>query len=345
MPMRPEFRRRGVLLAASLICTALCAGCGEVHAQPRPGPPRPLSVAIDGRPSGLYASLYAAQADGQFRLGALAVKITEPPDVLGALESGAAKVAIVSEPALLDARARGARLVAIGALVSGPLDGIVSLAARPITTAAQLAGATIALRPTPLAAAQLATVLADAHLAASSVHRMTLSGSLESALLGGRAEATLGDLWPIDAAALSLSHRSAKVLEIQQAGVPTYSQLVLVVRLSEARHAGPLLRAFLQSLTRGQRAVAADPGAAAAQLAKVNPAMGAALERSVLAQTLPLTAPAEASNPFGYQNPDAWQAFGAWMTAHGLLAKGQNAGLAITDEFLPGEGEQIVSSN
>jgi hypothetical protein len=33
------------------------------------------------------------------------------------------------------------------------------------------------------------------------------------------------------------------------------------------------------------------------------------------------------------------------MTAHGLLAGGQNAGLAVTDEFLPGEGEQIVSSS
>jgi putative hydroxymethylpyrimidine transport system substrate-binding protein len=339
MPMRPEFRRRGVLLAASLICTALCAGCGEVHAQQRPGPPRPLSVAIDGRPSGLYASLYAAQADGQFRLGALAVKITEPPDVLGALESGAAEVAIVSEPALLDARARGAQLVAIGALVSGPLDGIVSLAARPITTAAQLAGATIALRPTPLAAAQLATVLADAHLAASSVHRMTLSGSLESALLGGRAEATLGDLWPIDAAALSLSHRSAKVLEIQQAGVPTYSQLVLVVRLSEARYAGALLRAFLQALSRGERAVAANPAAAAAVLAKANPRLSTAFERALLAEVLPVASPANSSLPFGYQDPLRWQAFGTWMRRHGLIGGAQNAGDAITDEFLPGQGE------
>jgi putative hydroxymethylpyrimidine transport system substrate-binding protein len=343
MPMRPEFARRGMLLAASLVCTAVCAGCGEVHAQLKPGPPRPLAVAIAGRPSGLYAPLYAAQADGLFRLGALAVTISEPADALKALESGAAKVAVVSEPALLDARARGAQLVAIGALTSGPLDAIVSLAARPVTKGAQLAGATIALSPTPLAAAQLATVLTDAGLAASSVHRITPSGSLESALHDGRSQATLGATWPIEAAQLTLAHQRPHVLSVQQAGVPTYSQLVLAVRLGEAHYDGPLLRAFLQSLTRGERAVAANPAAAAAVLAKANPAFSATLERALLRETLPIASPANAKLPFGYQYPSNWQAFGVWMNRHGLLAGSQNAGDAITDEFLPGQGEAVVT--
>jgi putative hydroxymethylpyrimidine transport system substrate-binding protein len=345
MPMRPELRRRGVLLAASLICTALCAGCGEVHARLALGPPRPLEVAIGGAPSGLYAALYAAREDRDFAAGALAVTIRQVPDPLATLEAGGAGVAIASEPQLLAARASGGRLVAIGALVRAPLDAIVSLATHPIASAVELAGATIAPLAGPLARAELATMIASAHLAPASVH-VAAAGALATPLSRQPAvQAQLADPWPVLVAALRAAHHPAAVLEVQQAGVPNYTGLAIVVRVGEAHYDGPLLRAFLQSLTRGQRAVAADPGAAAAQLAKVNPAMGAALERSVLAQTLPLTAPAEASNPFGYQNPDAWQAFGAWMTAHGLLAKGQNAGLAITDEFLPGEGEQIVSSN
>jgi ABC-type nitrate/sulfonate/bicarbonate transport system substrate-binding protein len=85
MPMRPELRRRGVLLAASLICTVLCAGCGEVHARLRAAPPRALTVAIGAEPSGLYASLYAARADGDFTAGALAVKVHQVSDPLAAL--------------------------------------------------------------------------------------------------------------------------------------------------------------------------------------------------------------------------------------------------------------------
>ncbi len=364
MPMRPELSRRGALLAASLICTVLCAGCGEVHARLSAAAPRPLAVAIGAEPSGLYAALYAARADGDFAAGALAVTIRQASDPLAALQSGAAGVAIASEPALLAARAKGDRLVAIGALVREPLDGLVSLATHPIASASALDGATLAPVEGSLAQAELATMLASAHVAPGSVHT-TGSGGLgagggalaaagsglgASALAtpltrAGTVQAILADPWPVVLAALESAHHPARVLEVQQAGVPNYAGLAIVVRVGEAHYDGPLLRAFLQSLTRGQRAVEADPRSAAAQLAKVNPKLSAALERTVLAQTLPLTAPADASNPFGYQDPNAWQAFGAWMTARGLLAKGQNAGLAVTDEFLPGEGEQIVSSS
>jgi putative hydroxymethylpyrimidine transport system substrate-binding protein len=336
MPTRPELRRRGVLLAASLICVALCAGCGEVHPQTTLGTPRPVTVAIADPPSALYASLYTAKADGDFSAGALGVTITHPPNALRALETGGANIAISSEPALLAARASGAQLVAVGALIRQPLDGIVSLASQPIARARALLGRTIAISPTPLAAAELSTVLASAHLAASSVRRMTVNGSLESALHSRRVAATLGDLWALDAVALKLSHQPATVLEIQQAGVPTYSQLVIVVRVGEAHDKGPLLRAFLQSLTRGERAVVADPAAAAATLAKVNPRLSAAFERALLAETLPIASPT--GHLFGYQDPYAWQAFGAWMHRHGLLADAPDAGLAITDEFLPGQG-------
>ena len=340
MPMRPELRRRGALLAASLICTALCAGCGEVHARLKLGPARALTVAIDGEPSALFASLYEAQAHGDFALGALAVTIERPPgsDPLRALESGSAQVAIVSEPALLAARDAGAPLVAIGALVRQPLDGIVSLAGRPITNARSLAGRTIAISPTRLAGAALATALAGAHIAPSRVRRLTVAGDLTPTLIGKRAVATLGGLWPIEAVTLALAHQRPQVLEIQQAGVPTYSQLVVVVRVSEAHRDGPLLRAFLQSLTRGERATAANPAAAVATLAKVNPRLSARFERAVLALTLPISSPSDPSKPFGYQDPYAWQAFGAWMHRYGLLAGTRNAGLAITDEFLPGQG-------
>jgi putative hydroxymethylpyrimidine transport system substrate-binding protein len=340
MPMRPELRRRGALLAASLICTALCAGCGEVHARTKLGPARPLTVAIDAAPSALFAPLYEAQAHGDFALGALAVTIERPAgsDPLQALESGTAQVAIVSEPALLSARDAGAPLVAIGALIRQPLDGIVSLAGQPISNARLLAGRTIAISPTPLASAQLATALASAHLKSSRVRRLTVADDPVSALRTRQAVAALGGLWPLDAVTLKLAHQRPQVLEIQQAGVPTYSQLVIVVRLGEAGADGPLLRAFLESLTRGERTLQSNPAEAIATLVKVNPRLSAQFERAVLGLTLPITAPSDPSKPFGYQDPYAWRAFGAWMHQRGLLAHTTNAGLAITDEFLPGQG-------
>ena len=78
-------------------------------------------------------------------------------------------------------------------------------------------------------------------------------------------------------------------------------------------------------------------------LAKENPALSATLERAVLRDTQPIAAPADANLPFGYQYPSDWQAFGVWMREHGLLTGSQNTGDAITDEFLPGQGEAVVT--
>ena len=341
MHFAPALRRRGALLGAGVAVVMLCAGCGELAARSSDGPPRPLTVAIDGRPNALYAALYEAQALGDFTRGALAVTITTPPggDSLGALERGSAGVAVASEPQLLTARDRGAQLVAIGALVARPLDAFVSLARRPVSGASALAGHTVASAGTPLAGAQLDTALAGAGIAAPSVRRVQAGSNLAGALEHGHAIATLGGPWPLEVAALEKAHHSPTVLELPNAGVPTYSGLVLVVRVGEAHYKGPLLRAFLQSLTRGATAVATDPSAAATTLAHIDPLLSGAFERSALAALAPLAPRTSASQPFGYQNPYAWRALGVWMHQHGLLHNANAGGLAITNEFLPGQGE------
>ncbi|HLW93767.1 MAG TPA: ABC transporter substrate-binding protein, partial [Solirubrobacteraceae bacterium] len=178
------------------------------------------------------------------------------------------------------------------------------------------------------------------HVAASKVRTVALHGSAAAFLSSTRTAATIGFSWPIIAATLAKAGRTATVVAVQKAGTPTYSQLVVVARVGEAHVDGELLRAFLQSLTRGERAVAENPGAAAATLATANPTIGAGIERAALARMLPLVAPTNPSQPYGYQNPYAWQAFGLWMRSHGLLKQSADAGLAITDEFLPGQGAQ-----
>jgi putative hydroxymethylpyrimidine transport system substrate-binding protein len=348
MTTRPELRRRGTLIAASLVCMVLCAGCGEAHFPAALGPARPLAVAVVGPASALYAPLYEARSDGAFKLGALTVTIAPQSQAaaLAALESDAASVAIVSEPALLAARDGGEPLVAIGALVGQPLDGIVSLQARPVASAATLSGRTVAVAPSALARAELATALSRAHVAPAAVRQVALGGDTATTLGHGGVAATIGADYAFESAALQQAHRSAHVLDITQAGVPPYSALVIVVRVGEAHYDGPLLRAFLQSLTRGERAVtAAPPAATAAMLARINPSLDKAFETTLLAQLQVHTPVANAKHPFGYQDPYQWQTFGAWMLSHGLIRRNSESGLAITDEFLPGVGEQTVSGD
>jgi hypothetical protein len=54
--------------------------------------------------------------------------------------------------------------------------------------------------------------------------------------------------------------------------------------------------------------------------------------------TLPVFFPTDKTKPFGWQSPREWAAYGNWMYANKLLSKPPDAGRALTNEFLPGEG-------
>ena len=134
-------------------------------------------------------------------------------------------------------------------------------------------------------------------------------------------------------------HKHPVVIPVDQAGVPTYDELVLVVREDEARTRGQDLRAFMQALTRGEREVRADPAAAAALVVKANPSREGKLQLKSIEQTLPAALPANRAGRSAGRNPSAWAAFGSWMLAHKLLQHDPNAGLPpFTNEFLPGQG-------
>jgi len=338
MPTRLP-RGRGALLAASLLSLAACVGCGAVHTSTALGPARKLVIALDAQPSALFAPIYEAQANGDFRRGALAVTVQTPSNPLTALATKQASVAIVSEPTLLAARDAGGQLVAIGALVTGPLASIISLSSEPISSATDLVGRTLATTGTPLAKAELSTILSNADVDPAQVKVITPSGSLNSVLLSHKAQATLGGFWNFDAVQLTLAHHHPTVIHVDQAGVPSFSELVIVVRLDEAHYDGPLLRAFLQSLTRGETATLADPTGVASLLAGINRHLSKSFELAALKATAAATPATSANAPYGYQSPQSWLTFGNWMYAHDLLHRDNEGGLAITNEFLPGQGE------
>jgi ABC-type nitrate/sulfonate/bicarbonate transport system substrate-binding protein len=127
-------------------------------------------------------------------------------------------------------------------------------------------------------------------------------------------------------------------IELEE-GVPPYDALVLAVRQRQAVRDGEDLRAFLQALTRGEQQLTADPRAAAALLARAHAGSGQRAELQSIAHTLPASYPANGSQPYGYQDPAAWEAFGGWMYARGLLHTNPSTlSPPFTNEFLPGEG-------
>jgi hypothetical protein len=73
---------------------------------------------------------------------------------------------------------------------------------------------------------------------------------------------------------------------------------------------------------------------------KANPSAQMKLQLASIEATLPAMLPGERSKPYGWQDPNAWAAFGRWMLAHGLIRSDPSRAALppFTNEFLPGQG-------
>jgi putative hydroxymethylpyrimidine transport system substrate-binding protein len=343
---RRRHRHSSALLmgAAALTCTLALAACGT--AQNTTTPPtatKPFTVMLDWFPNADHAPLYAAIAHGDFRAVGLDVQPVTPSETaepLKLLAAGRVDMAISYEPELLLARDEGLKVVSIGALVQRPLTSIIAPGSEHIANVADLAGKKVGTAGIPYQAAELRTAVQSVGVSPTKVQEVNVGFNLVPAMLSHKVAATLGGFWNYEAIQLQLLHKHPTVIPINEAGVPNYDELVVVVRGDEAHTDGVDLRAFMQALTRGEREVRADPQAAAKLVMAANPSLEAKLQLESIERTLPAAQPAEANRPYGYQDPSQWAAFGAWMYSKGLLKHNPNAtGLPpFTNEFLPGEG-------
>jgi putative hydroxymethylpyrimidine transport system substrate-binding protein len=333
--------RLAVPVVLAIACALVLSACGAKQDTITAAHTKPFTVMLDWFPNADHAPLYSAIAAGDFRAAGLDVKPVVPSETaepLKLLAAGKVDMAISYEPELLLARDQGLKVVSIAALVQRPLTSIIALPSSHIKSVADLAGKTVGTAGIPYQAAELKTALQNAGVNPSSVHEVNVGFNLVPAMLSRKVDATLGGYWNYESLQLQLMHKHPVTIPVDQAGVPTYNELVLVVREAQAHSDGQDLRAFLQALTRGQRTVHANPAAAASLLVKANPSLEPKLQLASIKQTLPAALPA-GGKPFGYQSPTAWAAFGSWMFAHGLLHHDPSTVLPpFTNEFLPGEG-------
>jgi putative hydroxymethylpyrimidine transport system substrate-binding protein len=336
--------RRGTRVLALLLAAAsllVLSACGSKQDRISPSGSEPFTVVLDFFPNADHAALYSGIAHGDFSAAGLDVQPQTPADPsepLKLLAAGKADMAISYEPELLLARDEGFKLVSIGALVQRPLASIIALPQGRVRKLADLAHKTVGTAGIPYQAAELKTAVQAAGADPASVKEVNVGFNLVQAMLSNKVAATLGGFWNYEAIQLQQMHKHPLVIPVDKAGVPTYDELVLVVREDEARKRGQDLRAFMQALTRGEREVRADPAAAAALVVKANPSLEQKLQLASIEQTLPATVPS-AGKPFGWQTPSAWAAFGKWMFDGALLKHNPNSALPpFTNEFLPGQG-------
>jgi putative hydroxymethylpyrimidine transport system substrate-binding protein len=335
------------ILAALLSLTAALAlaACGEKHDVTGAPPTQTVKLMLDYLPNADHAGIYEAIGDGSFARAGLDVQPLTPSDPaapLKLLQAGKVDVAISYEPELLLARDKGAKLVSIAALVQRPLTSIIALPAGQVKTTSDLAGKTVGTAGIPYQSDYLQTILDQAGVDRNTVKEVNVGFNLVPAMLSKKVDATLGGFWNVEGVQLQRAKRKPVIIPVDQAGVPTYDELVVVVREDTARSRGPYLRTFLRALAEGHEAVRKDPAQGVKPLLAANPDLDPADTLAEVQQTIPAFFPTDKSHPWGYQDEDAWSNFGAWMLQNKLLAK-PGLPTSLTDEYLPGQG--IVAAN
>jgi putative hydroxymethylpyrimidine transport system substrate-binding protein len=329
-------------LAALLSLFALVlAGCGEKDERaPGSGKVQRFNIVLDYFPNADHAGLYAAQAAGDYARAGLDVEIKPPPDPsapLKLLQSGRADLVISYEPELLLARDKGAELVSVGALVQAPLTTLMSL--KDVERPEQLAGKRVGTAGLPYQSAYLQTILRTAGVDPETVKETSLGFNLVPAMLSDKVDATLGAFWNYEGVDLKRRGRHPRILRMEKLGVPTYDELVLVVRRKDLdEDFSSKLRRFLRATARGHQRLRANPETGVDALLKVDPGLDRGLQTAVVSATLPVFFPTDRDKPFGWQEPREWDAYGRWMFANRLVKRQPDAAAALTNEFLPGEG-------
>jgi putative hydroxymethylpyrimidine transport system substrate-binding protein len=339
----PSIVRRLSFALLALAGALTIAACGSKHDTLSASSAKRFTVMLDWFPNADHAPLYEAIAGGDFGAAGLDVRPVVPSESaepLKLLAAGRVDMAISYEPQLLLARDEGLKLVSVAALVQRPLTSIIALPGHHVRRVADLKGKRVGTAGISYQAAELRTALQAAGVDPASVQEANVGFNLVPAMLSGKVDATLGGFWNYEAIQLEQMHRRPLVIPVDEAGVPSYDELVLVVREDEAARRGQDLRAFLQALSRGAKRARSNPRAAAEEIVKANPQASRKLQVVSIERTLPAMLPADSSKPYGWQDPAAWASFGRWMHARGLLHGDPNAsGLPpFTNEFLPGQG-------
>jgi putative hydroxymethylpyrimidine transport system substrate-binding protein len=321
-----------------LVLTLGLAACGK-KSEDASTAAQPLSLTLDFYPNADHAGIYMAQKLGYFEEAGLDVNIETPSDPAAPLKlaaAGQSDLAISYEPEIVLAHEKGLDVVAVGALVNRPLTSLIWLKKSGIKGVGGLRGKTIATAGIPYQDAFLKTILSRVQLTPSDVKTVNVGFGLLPALLGGSAQAMLGGFLNVEGVDLRQRGKDPVVTPVDQLGVPTYDELVLVANREALAEDPEKFRLFIAALERGTDAALEQPNVATKAVLEANHDLDAKLTEAEVKATLPLLGQRIAGQPYGYMDPEEWRTFTGWMRDNGLISSLPTPSELLSNAYLSG---------
>jgi putative hydroxymethylpyrimidine transport system substrate-binding protein len=325
-----------VTAATMAVGLAACGG-GDDATTGSATNPQPFTLDLDWYVNPDHAGIYSALDRDYFKQAGLDVEPQVPSDPSAPIKevaAGRADLAVSYEPEVLLAEDQGLDVEAVAAVVDQPLTSLISLPKAGIATAQDLNGKTVGTAGIPYQSDYLETILQSVGLPTSAAREVNVGLNLLPAVIGGRVDAILGGFRNIEGVDLRLRGLDPRVVPVDQLGVPTYDELVLVARKSTVDEHPEAIRSFIAALARGTSYATAHPQEASNAVLHAGNGLDPMQTRAEVSATLPLLAPAH-GRPYGYLDPDQWHAYAGWMAEHDLISSAPPTSDVLTNELLP----------
>lgn len=322
-------RRISTLFLTALLCLSLLAGCG---AQTGPtdssggsAESKELDVVLDWYPNALHAFLYVAIEKGYYAEEGLQVNIRFPSnanDAISLVAAGKADIGLYYQQDVIQARAdQGVPVKSIGAVVQAPLNIVLSLKDKNITSPADLVGKTVGYAGTELSEALIRSIMNYVGADYSDVTMIDVGFDLMSSMTTGNVDATIGCLVNHEVPQMEEEGFAVSWFDLDDYGVPTYYEGVFLANDNAIENDSETLKAFLRASARGFADMQADPEEALRILLdnqnEENFPLSETVERSSMETLLPLMETAEAQ--FLSQSDACWRENIDWMLEQGLI--------------------------
>jgi putative hydroxymethylpyrimidine transport system substrate-binding protein len=330
--------RLAVLLALGSLALGLsaCGGGGDPSTG-SPSNPQPFTLDLDWYVNPDHAGIYSALDRGFFKQAGLDVQPQVPSDPSAPIKevaAGRADLAVSYEPEVLLAQDKGLDVQAVGAIVDQPLTSLISLPKAGIAGAADLQGKTVGTAGIPYQTDYLETILQTAGLPPSAANEVNVGLNLLPTLIAGRVGAILGGFRNIEGVDLQQRGLEPRIVPVDQLGVPTYDELVLVARRSTVEDHPEAIRSFISALAMGTSYAIKHPQEAANAVLTAGKGLDPMQTRAEVDATLPLLA-GTPGHPYGFMDPGQWREYTEWMAEHDLISSAPRTSDVLTNELLP----------
>jgi putative hydroxymethylpyrimidine transport system substrate-binding protein len=146
----------------------------------------------------------------------------------------------------------------------------------------------------------------------------------------------LGGFRNIEGVDLTARGLNPAVVPVNQLGVPTYDELVLVANEDRLDDDPEAIQLFIGALERGTDAAQRDPKAATDAILEAGDGLDPKLTAAEVERTLPLLDDPGSKHPYGYMDPGEWEEFAGFFADAGLIESRPTAGELLSNEHLPG---------